>query len=211
MRIIFLADLHGRELSIDSLLSLNPEAVLVGGDITNFGSGIRVLSQLAKLNELVPVLAVHGNCDPEVVRIRLEELGLSIDGKIREIRGMQFFGIGGSSPTPFPTPGERSEEELYEIFLSNRDELKVGYILLTHSPPFATKLDCLPNGEHVGSKSIRRIIEESRPALCLCGHIHEARGKDKLGETIVVNPSPYAIAIIEIQKGKTRISFWEQE
>ena len=39
----------------------------------------------------------------------------------------------------------------------------------------------------MGSTAVRDFIDASRPALVVCGHIHEARGIDKLGDTTVVN------------------------
>ena len=36
-------------------------------------------------------------------------------------------------------------------------------LLVTHAPPLGTKTDLLPSGEHVGSESIRRVIEEFQP------------------------------------------------
>jgi len=50
---------------------------------------------------------------------------------------------------------------------------------------------------HVGSESVRKIIEEYQPILCACGHIHESRCIDKIGETIIVNPSPDAFFIFD--------------
>jgi Icc-related predicted phosphoesterase len=38
---------------------------------------------------------------------------------------------------------------------------------------------------------VRRIAEEYRPHLLLCGHIHEARGEDTIGPTKVLNPGPF--------------------
>ena len=38
--------------------------------------------------------------------------------------------------------------------------------------------------------SIRRIIEEMKPSVVFCGHIHEAKGKDQINRTLVVNPRP---------------------
>ena len=61
-------------------------------------------------------------------------------------------------------------------------------ILVTHAPPLNTKTDVLPSGLHVGSESIRRVIEEFQPTLNLCGHIHESVAIDEIGKTTVVNP-----------------------
>ncbi len=60
--------------------------------------------------------------------------------------------------------------------------------------------DKVLSGQHVGSKNLRDFIEERKPHLVLCGHIHEGRGKDMIGETVVVNPgtAPRHYALIEI-------------
>lgn len=59
-------------------------------------------------------------------------------------------------------------------------------ILLCHNPPYGL-VDEAFNGEHVGSKIIRRAIETYPPSLVLCGHIHEAKGEATLGKTKVYN------------------------
>lgn len=42
----------------------------------------------------------------------------------------------------------------------------------------------------VGSVAVKRYIEERQPILSIHGHIHEDRGIDIVGDTIVVNPGP---------------------
>jgi len=42
--------------------------------------------------------------------------------------------------------------------------------------------------EPVGSTAVRELIEEYQPPLSLHGHIHESRGKTRIGETIAINP-----------------------
>ena len=65
-------------------------------------------------------------------------------------------------------------------------------IYVIHAPPFNTKLDVITAGTHVGSKSIRKFIEQERPFLTLHGHIHESpemsgSWKDKIGKTTCIN------------------------
>ena len=67
-------------------------------------------------------------------------------------------------------------------------------ILLTHAPPYGTKTDTLPSGEHAGSTSIRKIIEEYQPTLNLCGHIPESRGIDQIG-TLTATPVIYPVVM----------------
>jgi Icc-related predicted phosphoesterase len=67
-------------------------------------------------------------------------------------------------------------------------------ILLTHIPPYGF-LDKVtskfaPNdwqGKHAGSKAILDYIKRYQPKLVLCGHIHEAKGKVKIGKTKIYN------------------------
>ncbi len=71
-------------------------------------------------------------------------------------------------------------------------------VLLLHTPPYRTALDRaaldgrvidhVPVDVHVGSIAVRRLIEARRPAVVLCGHIHEAprltgAWRDRVGET----------------------------
>jgi Icc-related predicted phosphoesterase len=74
---------------------------------------------------------------------------------------------------------------------SETDPSRTVYV--THSPPYNTALDIVYSAEHVGSRSIRRFIEEAQPPLTLHGHIHESpaisgRIFDKTGHTISINP-----------------------
>ena len=61
--------------------------------------------------------------------------------------------------------------------------------MLTHAPPYGTKLDFLEYFGHVGSKSSIKAIKELKPKLVLCGHLHENFHKmHKIGSTLIVNP-----------------------
>ncbi len=59
-------------------------------------------------------------------------------------------------------------------------------ILLFHTPPIGS-LD-LDDGKHKGSKVVIDLIERCKPHWVFCGHAHGARGKEIIGDTIVVNP-----------------------
>jgi len=58
-------------------------------------------------------------------------------------------------------------------------------ILVCHGPPFMAG-DKVQH-DHVGDTNLRRRIEEIQPRLVTCGHIHEARGLYRIGETVVIN------------------------
>jgi Icc-related predicted phosphoesterase len=67
-------------------------------------------------------------------------------------------------------------------------------ILITHIPPqgYLDKVDFADapkhwQGKHGGSKTILNYIKKYQPEYVFCGHIHEAKGKAKIGETEVYN------------------------
>jgi Icc-related predicted phosphoesterase len=65
------------------------------------------------------------------------------------------------------------------------------FILVTHQPPYQTTTDKAMKLVHTGSRAIREFIERTQPVLCLCGHIHESAGTDRIGNTLIINPGPF--------------------
>jgi len=195
MKIIAITDIHGR---IDYPTRITTELqqadlILIAGDITNFGDSDdaeHVLERLVSLNR--KILAVPGNCDRRGVNKTLTDKKMNLHSTHRIIGSSALYGIGGCSKTPFHTPQEYSETEISEILngFEVSQEAKT-HILISHAPPHSTKLDKVLIGFHVGSKAIRKFIEDFQPDLVICGHIHEARGADRIGKTLIINPGPF--------------------
>ncbi|MEM2146420.1 MAG: metallophosphoesterase, partial [Candidatus Jordarchaeaceae archaeon] len=140
----------------------------------------------------IPVIFVPGNCDPpSLVGVDIEGAAC-IHGKNFKYGDVTFLGVGASIPTPFSTPFEITEEKVMETLNQSHRNFLVGkwVVLVSHSPPRDTRLDKTSFGLHVGSLSIRKYIEEKQPSAVFCGHIHEAKGKDKIGKTEIINPGP---------------------
>lgn len=201
MRILQMTDVHGSRQALEqsrwALEEHDPDLFLVTGDITNFGPLGFAREFLA--DRPVPTLAIPGNCDPRDIVPLLEELEVSLHGRRTTVGGETLVGLGGSSPTPFGTPFELSEAEIREGL---EPILVEDAILATHSPPYG-HVDTTPTSDHLGSRSIQELVEAYRPRAVLCGHIHEARGVDRDGTT-VVNPGPamngYA-AVVDVDEG----------
>ena len=73
-----------------------------------------------------------------------------------------------------------------EIRLNNLLKENKDSILISHNPPLGV-VDINYSNKHTGSKIIRDAIKKHKPKLVLCGHIHEAKGKGKIGKTPVYN------------------------
>jgi len=196
MRLLVASDLHGSETAAAEIhtksLECKANLVVICGDITHFGSVGQAEKLLRKISVSdIPVLFVPGNCDsPSLISLTDLEGIHNIHGCSRIVDGICFGGIGGSSPSPFNTPFELSEERICQILDGiSFDSVGCSWrILVSHSPPLDTSLDRTRFGLHVGSRSVRGFIEKEQPDLILCGHIHESRGKDHLGGSVIVNP-----------------------
>ena len=167
--------------------------LIITGDISRAGGGIpsaRAVVEAAE--ELCPVvLAQIGNIDQPQVDAWLDERGINLHRKAREIApDTAIIGVGGSTFTPFGTPSEfpeaRYAEWLKELAARAADHKRL--ILVSHNPPKDTVCDRTGSGQHVGSRAVREFIEERQPAVCLCGHVHEAAGMQLVGRTQVLNP-----------------------
>lgn len=193
MKILAVSDIHGKYIKIIDYLKKNTvDLIILTGDITDFGPNElaeEILNEISSFN--IPVLAIPGNCDPINLYGSIDNSkAVNIHGKSVTIKNIGICGFGGSNPTPFNTPLEFDEIEIYDNARRVMEEIKNHEVTLfvTHAPPLGTKTDLLPSGKHVGSESLRKIIEEFQPTINLCGHIHESMAIDKIGKTTIINP-----------------------
>jgi Icc-related predicted phosphoesterase len=196
MIITLLSDIHGNVDKIEKIsdkLKMS-DLVVLSGDITHFGRENEAKQIIKRISEYQSnLLAVTGNCDYPEVEHYLSKEGISIHLRSAIFGGIGFIGVGGSLPCPGETPNEISEEEMEAFLCLAHSSLyeAIPYILVVHHPPFNTVADLVKAGAHVGSKSIRQSIENDKPILCICGHIHEAKGKDMINNTDIINPGPF--------------------
>ena len=201
MKIIALPDLHGSTRRLGTHL-VEADIVVLVGDITN-GFMVHLETVLDVIREHNPhILAIAGNMDSDAINERLTTEGINLHGAHRVIDGLGFVGVGGA--LPYYGPFVFSEEELTEIMTEAYAGLPdMPHVLLAHQPPYNTLNDTLADGQHVGSHTIRRFIEEKQPLVCFTGHIHDAVGTDTIGNTKIVNPGRGGrVAFAEIVDGK---------
>lgn len=213
MRILGITDIHGRIefLKIISDELKEADLILVSGDITHFGGKEEALSVIKDIRNLnKKVFVVPGNCDYPEAQSFLTSEGINLHGKCVLYRDYVLAGVGGSLTCPGRTPYEHSEEK-FRIYLENiKMEISqhLPLIFVSHQPPVDTVCDLVRNGMHVGSKSIRDFIIDTQPILCLTGHIHEGRGIDSIGNTVVVNPGPLhheGYVMVALNRGVERL------
>jgi Icc-related predicted phosphoesterase len=193
LNILAFSDLHGSDYAFNKALNVilehKPNLIMIAGDIAD-NSFEKAKDFLSSLNDFgIEVFYVPGNMDSK--KLIIEDLNLkhvkNVHKKIIDYEGFKIIGFGGANKTPFNTPIEFDEAEI-EFFLSNVNlDEKEKIILLTHSPPKNTKVDKTFMKIHAGSIAIRNFIEKHKPILTICGHIHEAYGVDRLGNSLVIN------------------------
>jgi Icc-related predicted phosphoesterase len=196
MKIVSFGDVHmaTRNLARMDAVLRDADLIIVSGDLTNFGGPEQARIVLDAVRAAAPrVLALSGNLDrPEVIPY-LEAESVSLHGRGLVIDGVGIFGCGGSNITPFKTPTELTEDEIYETLARGYAEVREvrPLLMVCHTPPYETKCDRIAGGRPVGSTAARRFIEEFKPDVCLSGHIHESAAVDAIGSTTIVNAGPF--------------------
>ncbi len=162
-----------------------------------------------RLADGVQGFAIPGNDDADEV-----DAALAGGERLRWAEGtvawlddwLPMISYGDSTPTPWDSPREVTEEA-YAVRLAELvallDDPGQGVFNL-HVPPYDTQLDLAPALDDelhvkysaagdmlmgpVGSHAVRAAIEQAQPLLSLHGHVHESRGRARLGRTLCFNP-----------------------
>jgi Icc-related predicted phosphoesterase len=150
---------------------------------------------------------IPGNDDPWSIDAVLAS-GTSVvacDESVQRIGPHEMVSFGYSNQTPWKTPRELDEDEIYERLKRLADQLETPRraIFNVHVPPYESSLDTAfevdddlryvmkggrPHEVPTGSPAVRQILEETQPLLSLHGHIHESKGVTRIGRTVAINP-----------------------
>jgi Icc-related predicted phosphoesterase len=161
----------------------------------------------------VPMYLIPGNDDDfaiDEVLNRPQYVPVNADDKVVDIPGdLQLLASGWSNYTPWQTPREESEDELYERLdaLAKQVRDPRRSVFMIHVPPHDSGLDTAPLLDEnlrptvsagdvlrgpVGSTAVRKLIENYQPLLSIHGHIHESGGERRIGKTLSINPGSQA-------------------
>ncbi len=205
MKITALTDIHGAyELANEIIKKESPDILIIAGDLTTVGTVKEVQTAIAHFKTLTKqIFCISGNMDLPQHDKLYEQLGVSLNGKGLIYNSIGFFGVSASTHSSLKTPYEISENEITNLLFAGYQQIVKSKtkILVSHAPPFGTKVDITHSGLHVGSMAIRDFIEETKPDVVICGHIHEARGQDVIEKSKIVNcgqASNGYYAVIEI-------------
>lgn len=194
MKLLAFTDTHGSMKALKRIehkvKAQNPDLLVCAGDISIFEQGIvSIFRRLNKLNK--KILIIHGNHEDASTFRKLSRLFKNVifihkNHYIKD--NTLFLGYGGGGFAMTDKEFEKTSMKFKKIIKNNKHK---KIILITHAPPYKTKLDKIGRN-HAGNKSIRHFIENSKIDVLVCGHFHENFGKeDKIRKTKVLNPGPF--------------------
>jgi uncharacterized protein len=187
MKLLIFSDIHSDLKALERLMSIEADYYFAAGDLCNWARGLDAMGEAMKARA-PQVYVMPGNHESaqQVAGLCARFDFHDFHGQSLKVGGYYVAGLGCSSPTPFNTPGEYSEQEI-----TSRLEPFAQFhplVLICHCPPLGTALDRVRDGVHAGSQAVRDFIHAHQPERFFCGHIHEAAGvTEKLGATLGMN------------------------
>ncbi len=210
MKILAFVDLHSKPRSpeyVDFFTSLKyikrltalakkekPDVIICAGDASLFENHLEeLMKKISKMGK--KILMIPGNHETSSVMRKIcsfHDSLVFINKKAVKIGDYVFVGFSGEGFL-------RTDTEMKKFIKKIKPKIKgKNVVLVTHAPPYKTKLDKIGR-DYCGNNTIAKFIQSNKNiVLAICGHIHENAGKkDKINKTIIVNPGPLG-AMIEI-------------
>ena len=191
MKIIFLTDIHGAFRKAEEIIRKeSPNICIIGGDLTTVGTVKDAKNTVENFLQICPQLyCLAGNMDLREHDDLYLRMGISLNARGIIIEHVGIFGVSSAPISPLHTPYEITEEEISHRIHEGYKHIKHTRkkILVSHAPPYGTKVDIIHSGYHVGSTAVRDFIEDHQPDIVICGHIHEGRGQDIIENSSIIN------------------------
>ncbi|HVG16996.1 MAG TPA: metallophosphatase domain-containing protein [Chitinophagaceae bacterium] len=191
MKFVAISDTHCRHLN---LKLPKGDVLLHAGDISYKGERkemVDFLQWFSKLNYSYKIF-IAGNHDFYLEKVKAAELEAMIPKEVIYLNDsgvmIDNIHVWGSPVTPwyynwaFNRYRGSAIKKHWNLIPGSTD------ILLTHGPAFGIH-DVVVNGNHTGCKDLLQRIEEVKPRVHVCGHIHEGYGSTQKEGTRYVNAS----------------------
>ena len=190
MKILAVSDVHGDQGTIKRLakraVDENVDVVFLCGDLVGHDEQFtNMIGPFIKAGKKVFLL--HGNHESLAdIEALAEVYGAKVmHGNSVSYEGIGFFGVGGANIGPVMT----SESDLFDKLKDGHERIKEykKKVMITHVHPEGTLMQKLSDFVPP-SRAVTRAINEFKPDILLCGHVHEAAGlEETLGSTKVIN------------------------
>jgi len=196
MKVLAVVDLHGSMGALKKIAALarkeKVDYIISAGDHTIFSdSHEEIIKRFDSIG--VPVLMLHGNHEDESTVRKLCAKTKNVKFMHKDIHEhgdyvIMCYGGGG-----FATKDVEFEKWSRQAMNKIPEGKKI--LLVTHAPPYGTKLDPILD-QPAGCKSIRHFIKQVQPKMAISGHLHENSGaRDKIDKTKLVNPGPWGMIL----------------
>jgi uncharacterized protein len=191
VKLLAFSDLHRDLGQAAKLVEMSAEAdVVIGaGDFASVHEGLEETIAALSGIETATVLIPGNNETADALRAAAAAWPAAtvLHGEATTIGGVEFFGLGAGIPvTPWEWSFDLDDAEAGRRLAPCPEDA----VLVLHSPPRG-HCDASSDGTHFGSPALLRAIEEKRPQLAVCGHIHESWGcESRVGTTPVRNLGP---------------------
>lgn len=190
MKILASGDIHGDTKLAERLAERaekeKVDLVILCGDLTYAEmSTENIIGPFKKRNQ--KVLLIPGNHETIATADFLAQLyGMTnLHGYSVKVGDVGLFGCGGANIGLF----QLDEGEIFDLLKKGHKYVKdtKRKIMVTHVHPTGTLMekftDIFP-----GSDGVKKALDEFKPDILLCSHVHEAEGiEEKIGKTRVIN------------------------
>ncbi len=189
MKILALSDVHGDKAFMQRMAQKGRkeqvDLVIIAGDLVDFGEAPEGLIGPFKEQGL-EVAIVPGNHEGlGDINFLTETYGISnLHGYSLKFGQIGIFGCGYGDIGVH----QLTEEQFFDTLKKAHDSLSnvTKKIMVTHVQPNHSILGL--NMPTWGSSGVRKAVEELKPDVHICGHIHETHGiEEVIGKTRVMN------------------------
>ncbi len=176
MKILAASDVHGDTRWIEQLAAKaaheNVDLVLLCGDLTlNEASTENIVGPFRKRSLRVALLPGNHESAATTAFLAEQYSAHHLHGYGMKLGDIGFFGAGHANVGPHLI----DDDELFDLLKKGHRYVKDAKrrIMVTHVHPSGGLIEKM---SFAGSAAVRKALEQFKPDLHLCGHIHECEG-----------------------------------